>query len=483
MVVIEPFSLTASNPMSSSFRSVPVFFEINRDPEKDEELKRIANRLLYWKEDKRNEIREKIYTRYLNDEIIRFMENDKVPSKDKESLFDGFMTNSDPVWVTPIIAREGLVTNFIKNGRKVEKENKTVKTVLRSVDNMSFRAGDPEDEFAYQTKKELQDNDVIDIIRAVEYGSMKTWRSIKEKTMDNFSTGKFPRRIVALRPFDRSKYGVFKGHDFPFGNASKYVDIDPVTWNSVLVICRWNATMKHWDNQTGHFTRIPKCFKKFKKLQSVHLANNYIRLVENLDNSPCLKSLTLRTNTLESITGIPKSPSVKKPVKCSYELKPFIPFLKSLTVHSSNLASLDGISKAKNLEELDVEVSIRTDFRPIASLKRVKELNLDKNYLQELPDLEPMESVTTLSVRRNSLESLDRVVKTFPNLEIIHFNDNYIKNIDPLLSLDKLRIVNAGGFKATPDPESCKKLEKHLKNNGAKMSGTWRLFNCPTLSP
>lgn len=101
------------------------------------------------------------------------------------------------------------------------------------------------------------------------------------------------------------------------------------------------------------------------------------------------------------------------------------------------LVSLKGLEKATNLESLTLfENSIR-DLSPIKTLKNLKTINMDSNYIEDISALENLSSLQSISFISNEIKDMTSL-QNLKNLKLINLGKNKIQDLSPLKNLGKL---------------------------------------------
>ena len=101
------------------------------------------------------------------------------------------------------------------------------------------------------------------------------------------------------------------------------------------------------------------------------------------------------------------------------------------------LVSLKGLEKATNLENLTLfENSIR-NLSPIKTLKNLKTINMDSNYIEDISALENLSSLQSISFINNEIKDMTSL-QNLKNLKLIDLGKNEIQDLSPLENLGKL---------------------------------------------
>lgn len=133
--------------------------------------------------------------------------------------------------------------------------------------------------------------------------------------------------------------------------------------------------------------------------------------------------------------------------------------LLRLDLSENNINSINQeINALKNLMHLDISNNQLKKIESLGTLKALQELNLCNNQLESLPkDIEKLEGLKALYLRRNNLTSLD--LTGLQSLEILDLSLNNMKSLPvEIEKLKNLKILNLVG-------NNISALEReHLKN-------------------
>ena len=161
--------------------------------------------------------------------------------------------------------------------------------------------------------------------------------------------------------------------------------------------------------------------------------------------------------------------------------------LRSLDARGAGVASLDGLQAAVNLEALDLGLNPVADLRPLASLPRLRALNLDGAPADPWP-LASLPALERLSLRGAGLadaaplaglarlRSLDlagsavadvSALGGLARLAALRLDGSPVADLSPLASLPELRRLSLRGVAADPAPLAGLRLESLLLDGGA----------------
>ena len=161
--------------------------------------------------------------------------------------------------------------------------------------------------------------------------------------------------------------------------------------------------------------------------------------------------------------------------------------LRSLDARGAGVASLDGLQAAVNLEALDLGLNPVADLRPLASLPRLRSLNLDGAPADPWP-LASLPALERLSLRGAGLadaaplaglarlRSLDlagsavadvSALGGLARLSALRLDGSPVADLSPLASLPELRRLSLRGVAADPAPLAGLRLESLVLDGGA----------------
>ena len=119
-------------------------------------------------------------------------------------------------------------------------------------------------------------------------------------------------------------------------------------------------------------------------LASLHLYDNRIVHLHQLNDLPALHTLLLSGNLIEQIMPLSRFES-----------------LKILALGNNRVHTLDGLNDLKNLERLNLSENQICDLRILRDLENITILDLNTNMLTTLSDLSSLSKLHTLGLSRN----------------------------------------------------------------------------------
>lgn len=141
-------------------------------------------------------------------------------------------------------------------------------------------------------------------------------------------------------------------------------------------------------------------------LSSLHLYNNRISILDQLNRLPALHTVLLSGNLIEDISPLSRLAN-----------------LKILALGNNRIHTLDGLSELANLERLNLSENQICDLRILRDLKNLRDLDLNSNLLTSLGDLSELSKIHTLGLSRNLIRDPSPITK-LPALRrlILSFN-------------------------------------------------------------
>ncbi|OSD02453.1 hypothetical protein PYCCODRAFT_1367524 [Trametes coccinea BRFM310] len=186
----------------------------------------------------------------------------------------------------------------------------------------------------------------------------------------------------------------------------------------------------------------------WEDLSSIDLSHRNLdsaaRLKEFL---PKLDSLSLNSNQLEWLSGIPSS-------------------VRTLSVACNLLTGVTSFSHLLNLENLDISRNQIDSLRQLECLRHLRELRADGNRINSLDGLQKMDGLIKLSLQGNELREVDlhgyktrlemlnlshnRIsnvagLESVPSLVALNLDDNALAELEPEVTMSRLRILRVSG--------------------------------------
>ncbi|KAL8290415.1 hypothetical protein RQP46_002673 [Phenoliferia psychrophenolica] len=160
-------------------------------------------------------------------------------------------------------------------------------------------------------------------------------------------------------------------------------------------------------------------------LRSISLARKGVEsLVRMKDFLPSLDEADLSENEISFLTGVPST-------------------LRTLVIPYNRLSSLTSFGHLRNLERVDLSNNHIDSVSQLACLVHLRELKADNNQIADLAGLADIDGLVRLSLKGNRIESLDFAATNWTRLETLNLSRNNIKaimNVDRLQSLSHLNL-------------------------------------------
>lgn len=237
----------------------------------------------------------------------------------------------------------------------------------------------------------------------------------------------------------------------------------------------------------------PAPIADLKQLEALRLWGGSFENLASLQGMPDLEQLTVTATPLRSIAGLDNCPQLKSleiretDLRSLSELAP-LPALETLWVIGSELESLAGLADRKRLAELNVSDNHLTslaatkgmpglrrllaannlfsDLETLPELSHLEQLTLGGERLASLEGLPKLERLSELRLRESGLEEFPSVPGlpllrlldlgkstrlgrlsqlNLPSLETLSIEETQVRDLSPLLSMPKLRVVQAEG--------------------------------------
>jgi len=280
-------------------------------------------------------------------------------------------------------------------------------------------------------------------------------------------------------------------------NNYKSLEVISLSSNSIkkLDSLPFLEKLTHLNLQKNSIRNFSSLEEKTPKLTHLNISEPYVELEEeDFPVLPKLESIILSKTKLDSWKFLAKQKALKEIVFTNSNVEDIklsaMQNLQKIDLSATQLYTefLDSLSLSKNIKEINFTncslgninylISDDSPLYPnleiinldnnylndkttdIDLFKKLKELNLKNNALENLTDLQKMFSLTKLDVSRNSIKTLDgltelknlkeliannckienyEAVLSLNNLEIINLSDNKIRNIDSLVHLKSLK--------------------------------------------
>ncbi len=167
--------------------------------------------------------------------------------------------------------------------------------------------------------------------------------------------------------------------------------------------------------------------KDLPRLASLHLYDNRISSIGQLDNLPAINTILLSGNLIESISTLSRFDS-----------------LKILALGNNRIHSIDGLGNLNKLERLNLSENQICDLRILRDLKNLQDLDLNTNMISDLTDLSELSNIHTLGLSRNLIRDPSPILK-LPSLRRLTLSFNQVP-VDLVKYKDLFRETEARGI-------------------------------------
>lgn len=166
----------------------------------------------------------------------------------------------------------------------------------------------------------------------------------------------------------------------------------------------------------------------WEELHGIDLSRKSLESVARLKEfMPKLDSLTLNSNRLSWLSGIPGS-------------------VRTLSVASNLLTAVTSFGHLLNLENLDISHNDIDSLTQLQCLRHLRELRADGNKITSLDGLQKLDGLTKLSVQENLIREIDLSLYRWPRLEMLNLSQNRLCKLSGLaVSLPALVALNVDG--------------------------------------
>lgn len=200
-------------------------------------------------------------------------------------------------------------------------------------------------------------------------------------------------------------------------------------------------------NLSGNYFQTLKCFGQMPRLTKLQLSKNRIDNLyagdgKGLEALPCLETLDLSFNSIQTMAGLASSS---------------LPSLKILMLSHNQIYKIEGLDNFTNLRELDLSANSikQIDYTAFNSPLALRFLRLDDNRIRSLVNLNKLVKLQCLQIVSNRIQDFVEVerLRELPNLmELVLTNNpivrkvpyrlNIIKRLPQLMFLDAQEITN-----------------------------------------
>ncbi|KAL5367885.1 leucine rich repeat-containing protein [Cryptosporidium parvum] len=165
-------------------------------------------------------------------------------------------------------------------------------------------------------------------------------------------------------------------------------------------------------------------------LTDINLSNNNLTSVDEICNLENVKILNISNNSIKSIENLCRSPGLQKS-------------LKVLIANHNKIRYIPDLSHFKELETVILSHNEAIEIEnPKNHCPKLKKMSLSNNCLKLFPFSLNFNMVQELRLNNNKILSLPSDITYMGNIKILELGHNFITEIDPLLSLTKLKSLN-----------------------------------------
>ncbi|OCT81009.1 protein phosphatase 1 regulatory subunit 7 [Xenopus laevis] len=201
------------------------------------------------------------------------------------------------------------------------------------------------------------------------------------------------------------------------------------------------------DVDLNHF-KIGKIqgFEMLKKVKTLCLRQNLIKLIENLEQLVTLTELDLYDNQIRKIGNLETLRDLQI-LDLSFNLLRRIEGLESLSqlerlyLVNNKISRIENLGNLTKLRLLELGSNRLRVIENLDSLRDLDSLFLGKNKITKLQNLETMTNLTVLSVQSNRLTKIEGL-QNLVNLRELYLSDNGIQVIEGLDNNNKLTTLD-----------------------------------------
>ncbi len=262
--------------------------------------------------------------------------------------------------------------------------------------------------------------------------------------------------------------------------------------------------IKKLDLSSESYVETLEPLKEINNLESINLDNNSFGKLDQFAFFPHLKTLSIRSNQLDSLDKLPVMNELEEfnagenPFISGLAKLKNIPNVKHLELPGIGVNDINAFTELKKLENLDISRNAISDFSALAKFPNLNSLNINSTFrgkLDSFPNIsslknldigqneistvqvyevfnkmKPCSNISTLSIANNTITNLYALVNdgsttiVFPNLEVLRAEangmhtlagvgvyqklkelyaaNNAIKDIDPVFKLTNLEVLS-----------------------------------------
>lgn len=165
-------------------------------------------------------------------------------------------------------------------------------------------------------------------------------------------------------------------------------------------------------------------------LTDINLSNNNLTSVDDICNLENVKILNISNNDIKSIDKLCRSPGIQKS-------------LRVLIANHNKIRHIPDLSHFKELETVILSHNDATEMdAPRSHCPKLRKLSLSNNSLKQFPFGLNLNMVQELRLNNNQILSVSPDITYMGNIRILELGHNFITEVEPLLSLRKLKSLN-----------------------------------------
>ncbi len=262
--------------------------------------------------------------------------------------------------------------------------------------------------------------------------------------------------------------------------------------------------IKNLDLSSQSYIESLSAIKEINNLESINLDNNHFVNLAEFAFFPHLKTLSLRSNQLDSLDKLPALNELENlnisenPISTGFAKIKNAGNLKKLEATGLGLNELSAIAELKKLESLDVSRNGLNDFSALAKNQNLNSLNINSTFRGKIDSFPVISSLTNLDIGMNEITaSNDRDIfgkfKNCVNISTLSVSGNSLTNLYALVNdgsntiifpnLESIYLQNNGMYTVAGVGVYQKLKELYLANNQIKdIEPVYKLTNLEVLS-
>lgn len=262
--------------------------------------------------------------------------------------------------------------------------------------------------------------------------------------------------------------------------------------------------IKNLDLSSGSYFSSLEPIKGLNNIESINLDNNNFTKLYEFSYFPHLKTLSLRSNQIDSLDKLPALNELENlnigenPISTGFTKIKNASNLKKLEATGLGLSELAAVAELKKLESLDVSRNPLSDFSVLTKNQNLNYLNINSTFRGKIDSFPVISSLTNLDIGMNEITSAnDRDIfgkfKNCANISTLSVSGNSLTNLYALVNdgsntiifpnLENLYLQNNGIYTVAGVGVYQKLKELYLANNQVKdVEPIYKLTNLEVLS-